>query len=137
MVHRISEGILTEAAVGRQRLPLEPWMPLSGARNPSTVWQGTVYVPHPGLGPWQLSLRLMQSNVWGNYVWVNGQQLAPAFPSEDFSGSWVSYTWEVPAGRLQPGPNQVAVSIGRSIPLLQNAGSAWDDLQIKDVVLWR
>jgi hypothetical protein len=79
----------------------------------------------------------MQSNVWGNYVWVNGQRLDPAFPPEDFSGSWVSYTWEVPAGRLRPGPNQVAVTIGQSIPLLQNAGSAWDDLQIKDGVLWR
>jgi hypothetical protein len=115
----------------------EPWMPLSGARNPSTAWQGTVYVPHPGSRPWRLTLRLMQSNVWGNYVWVNGQRLDPAFPPEDFSGSWVSYTWEVPAGRLRPGPNQVAVTIGRSLPLLQNAGSAWDDLQIRDGVLWR
>jgi polysaccharide biosynthesis protein PslG len=112
-----------------------PWVSLFGARNPSTVWQGTVYVPYPGSEPWRLTLRVMQSNVWSNYVWVNGQRLEPTLPPEDFSGSWVSCTWEVPAGWVQPGPNQIAVSIGRSLPLLQEVGSAWDDLQIKDVVV--
>jgi hypothetical protein len=115
----------------------EPWMPLYGARNPSTRWEGLVYVPHPGSEPWKLSLRIMQSNVPANYVWVNGQRLEPDFPPEDFSGSWVSITREVPAGLLRPGPNQVAVTIGRTLPVLQDRYFSWDDLQIKDVVLWR
>lgn len=115
----------------------EPWKPLHGARNPSTAWQGTVYLRHPGSGSWWLTLRLMQSNVWGNYVWINGKRLEPAFPVEDFSGSWVSYTWRVPADLLRSGANQVAVTIGRTVPLLQDTRFAWDDLQVKDMVLWR
>ncbi len=131
--------VLAEDAVihlGDSDLPL-PWMPLYRVRNPSTEWRGTVYVPQPGSGPWLLTLRLMQSNVWVNHVWVNGQRLEPAFPPEDFSGSWVSYSWEVPSDLLRPGANQVAVTVDRTVPLLQAAPFSWDDLQIKDVVLWQ
>jgi len=114
-----------------------PWLPLYGAVNPSTSWQGTFYVRYPGSQPWHLTLRLMQSNVWGNYVWINGQRLEPAFPAEDFIGSWVSHTWEIPAGLLRPGANRIAITIDRTLPLLQDVRFAWDDLQVKDVVLWR
>jgi hypothetical protein len=114
-----------------------PWVPLYGAHSPSTEWQGTVYVGEPGTGPWNLTLRLMQSNAWGNFVWVNGQRLDPAVPTEDYSNSWVVYTWQVPAGVLQPGPNQVRVTIGQAHPLLQDVPINWDDLQFKDIVLWR
>jgi hypothetical protein len=43
----------------------------------------------------------------------------------------------VPAHWLQPGANEVAVTIGRTLPVLQDEAFAWDDLQFKDVVLWR
>ena len=115
----------------------QPWMPLYGDRNPSIAWEGTAWVPDPGLGEWYLTLRLMQSNVWGNYVWVNGHPLAPDFPPEDFTGAWVSWTTRVPAELLRPGANRVRVTISRTLPLVQVNRFAWDDLQIKDIVLWR
>jgi polysaccharide biosynthesis protein PslG len=115
----------------------QPWMPLYGDRNPSTAWEGTVWVGDPGSGAWYLTLRLMQGNVWGNQVWVNGRSLEPAFPPEDFTGAWVSWRARVPAGLLRPGPNQVRVTISRTLPLVQVNRFAWDDLQIKDVVLAR
>ncbi len=117
-----------------------PWMPLHAVRNPSAVWRGVVYLPAEALAAgdgWRLSLRVMQPNVWDNYVWINGRRLEPALPSEDFGGQWVSVTWDVPGEWLQPGPNEVAVTIGRTLPVLQDVRFAWDDLQIKDVVLWR
>lgn len=115
----------------------QPWMPLYGNRNPSTVWEGTVWVDDPGTQDWHLTLRVMQSNVWGNYIWVNGYRLEPPFPPEDFSGAWVSQTLTVPPGLLRRGPNQVQLTIGRTLPLVQVDRFAWDDLQIKDIVLWR
>ena len=39
-------------------------------------------------------------------------------PTEDFGGEWVSVTWPVPVSWLQSGPNQVAVTIGRTLPEL-------------------
>jgi len=117
-----------------------PWMPLYAVRNPSTTWHGVVYLPTEpmsGTGDWRLSLRLMQGNVWDNYLWINGKRLEPAMPTEDFSGTWVSITWQVPAAWLHPGPNQVAVAVGRTLPVLQDAGFSWDDIQIKDIILWR
>jgi len=117
-----------------------PWMPLHAVRNPSVVWRGTFYLPAEALtwgGEWRLSVRLMQSNVWDNYVWINGQRLEPAVPAEDFTGSWVSATWRVPAAWLRGGPNEIAITVGRTLPMVQEARFAWDDLQIKDIVLWR
>jgi hypothetical protein len=112
-----------------------PWMPLYGNRNPSTAWEGTVWVVDPGSRDWHVTLRLMQSNVWGNHVWVNGRLLEPDFPPEDLTGAWVSWTTRVPAGLLRPGANQVRVTISRTLPLVQVNRFAWDDLQIKDIVL--
>jgi hypothetical protein len=114
----------------------QPWMPLYGDRNPSTEWDGTVWVRDPGSRQWVLTLRLMQSNVWGNRVWVNGQPLDPVFPPEDLTGAWVSWTVRIPAGVLRPGANHVRVTISRTLPLVQINRFAWDDLQLKDVVLW-
>ena len=114
-----------------------PWMPLAGNRNPSTKWKGTFYLAEPGTEPWSLTLRVMQSNIAGNHAWINGHRLTPDFPAEDFSSSWVSVTYEVPADLLRSGPNELAVTIGRTLPLLQDKRFAWDDLQIKDVLLWR
>ena len=114
-----------------------PWMPLSGNRNPSTAWQGAFYLADPGAEPWRLTLRVMQSNVPGNHVWINGRRLTPDFPAEDFSSSWVSVTYDVPARLLRPGANEIKVTINRTLPLLQDKRFAWDDLQIKDMVLWR
>jgi hypothetical protein len=37
---------------------------------------------------------------------------------------------------LRPGANHVRVTISRTLPLVQINRFAWDDLQIKDVVLW-
>ena len=113
-----------------------PWWPLYGGRNPSTAWEGTFYIRHPGSRPWRLTMRIMQSNVWDNYVWINGRRLEPP-PPEDYSGSWVSYTWEIAPEMLRPGPNRIAVTIGRTPPLLQTTRFVWDDIQIQDVILWR
>lgn len=38
------------------------------------------------------------------------------------------------AGRA---PNEIAVVIGRILPILQDLRFAWDDVQIKDIVLAR
>jgi polysaccharide biosynthesis protein PslG len=136
----------------------EPWMPLYANRNPSTTWQGTFYLPdgavpsgEPGVARaalgmgsqaavtsgtrWHLTLRLMQSNTWGNYLSINGHRLEPPLPQGDYTNSWVSVTVPVPAEILRPGPNEASLTIGRALPLLQDAGFAWDDLQFKDMVL--
>jgi hypothetical protein len=114
-----------------------PWMPLYGDRNPSIQWEGAVWVVDPGSDAWHLSLRLMQSNVWGNRVWVNGRPLDPTFPPEDFTGAWVSWKTDVPAGVLRHGANRVRITINRTLPLVQVNRFAWDDLQFKDIVLRR
>lgn len=115
-----------------------PWAPLYAARNPSVVWRGVAYVPDEALAAdasWQLRLLAMQSNVWDNYLWINGRRLEPPLPVEDFGGQWVSVAWEVPAAWLRPGPNELALTIGRTHPLLADLRFAWDDVQIRDVVL--
>jgi len=117
-----------------------PWMPLYATRNPSVVWRGVGYIPETALaagGSWRLSLRLMQSNVWDNYVWINSHRLEPPLPTEDFGGQWVSVSREIPAAWLQPGPNAIAIVVGRTLPVLQDLRFAWDDVQIKDIVLVR
>jgi len=58
-------------------------------------------------------------------------------PPEDFTGAWVSWTTRVPAELLRPGANRVRITISRTLPLVQINRFAWDDLQIKDIVLWR
>jgi hypothetical protein len=131
--------VLAEDAVihlGDNRLPA-PWVPLHQDRNPSPVWRGIVYVYDPGDAPWQLTLRIMQSNFWSNRVWVNGQPLSEPFPLEDFSKSWVSHTFVVPAGLLQPGPNEIRVTLAHAMPLIQADGFGYDKLQFKDIVLWQ
>lgn len=131
--------VLAEDAVihlGDNRLPA-PWMPLHRDRNPSTEWRGTVYIHDPGDGPWQLTLRIMQSNFWSNRVWVNGQPISEPFPLEDFSKSWVSHTVTVPAGVLRPGPNEIRITLAHALPLIQAEGFGYDKLQFKDIVLWR
>jgi polysaccharide biosynthesis protein PslG len=130
--------VLAEDAVihlGDKRLGA-PWVPLHQDRNPSPVWRGIVYMDDPGDLPWQLTLRIMQSNFWSNRVWVNGEPLPDPFPLEDFSKSWVSFTVPIPAHLLQPGPNEIRVVIGHALPLIQDEGFGYDKLQIKDIVLW-
>jgi hypothetical protein len=114
-----------------------PWVPLYGARNPSTEWRGVAYVPNPRAGPWQLTLRLMQSNAPGNRVWINGLPLDGDFPPEDFSNSWVALTWRVPDGLLQPGANEVRIGLGEGQRPPDAGALNRDDLQFKDIVLWR
>ncbi len=131
--------VLAEDAIihlGDNPLPA-PWVPLHRARNPSPVWQGIVYLHDPGEGSWQLTLRIMQSNFGSNRVWVNGRPLPEPIPLEDFSKSWVSHTWSVPADWLRPGPNEIRVTITHAPPLIQAPGFGYDKIQIKDVVLWR
>ena len=113
----------------------QPWVPLYGARNPSTAWQGTFYIRDPGLGPWQLTMRLMQNNSWGNAVWINGERLDPPFPPEDYSNSWVAFSCQVPAGLLKTGPNEIQITISEALPMLQDTIFTWDDLQFKDITL--
>ncbi|RIK36555.1 MAG: hypothetical protein DCC55_26925, partial [Chloroflexi bacterium] len=114
-----------------------PWMPLYGVRNPSTEWSGLVYLADPGEEMWTLTLRIMQSNEWGNYVWVNGVRLEPPFGREDFSASWVAQSWPIPAVMLRSGANEVRVTIASTTPVMQDRGWRWDDLQFKEIVLWQ
>jgi polysaccharide biosynthesis protein PslG len=114
-----------------------PWMPLYGVRNPSTDWRGLFYLADPGGEPWTLTVRIMQANEWGNFVWVNGVRLEPTFGREDFSASWVAQSWPVPAEMLRPGANEVRVTIASTTPVMQDRGWRWDDLQFKEIVLWQ
>lgn len=114
-----------------------PWRPLYRVRNPSREWEGLVYVADPGTAPWTLTVRAMQSNEWGNAVWINGRRLEPTFGREDFGGSWVSQSWTAPAEWLQVGANTVRVTIGHTIPVMQDKGWRWDDLQVRDIILWQ
>jgi hypothetical protein len=114
-----------------------PWRPLYGAVNPSTAWSGTVYVRAPGDDAWTLTLRMMQSNMPGNHVWVNGVRLDPAFPPEDFSDAWVTLSWPVPSGALREGANEVRVTLGTGLLLTRARPLNQDDLQVKDIVLRR
>jgi photosystem II stability/assembly factor-like uncharacterized protein len=124
--------------LGDNRLPA-PWVPLHRDRNPSPVWRGIVYLQEPnqarGAEPALLTVRVMQSNFWSNRVWVNGRVLPAPLPVADFSKSWVSHTFTVPPGLLQPGPNEIRVTIAHAPPLIQDKGFGYDKLQFKDIVL--
>jgi polysaccharide biosynthesis protein PslG len=122
--------------LGDTEMP-DPWVPLYKGRPRSPRWEGVVYMQDPGAEAWKLTLRVMQSNFWSNRVWVNGEPLPEPMPIDDFSRTWVAHTWAIPAGRLRPGPNQIAITLAHSMPLIQAERFTYDDLQIKDIVLWR
>lgn len=122
--------------LGDSAMPV-PWVPLYRGLSRSPNWEGTVYVSDPDTGDWHLTMRLMQSNFWSNRIWVNGEPLAAAMPIDDFTKTWIVYSWTVPAGLLHAGPNQIAVTLAHASPLIQDDRFAYDDLQLKDVVLWR
>ncbi len=118
----------------------EPWVPLHDDRNPSPEWSGTVYVQDEQLedeATWRLRLTLMQSNYWSNRVWINGEPLDQPMPLDDFSKSWVAHTWDVPSDLLQPGPNEIRVTLAHAVPLIQAKSFAYDEVQIKDAQLWK
>jgi polysaccharide biosynthesis protein PslG len=122
--------------LGDTEMPV-PWAPLYKGRPRSPHWEGVVYVADPGEEAWKLTLRIMQSNFWSNRVWINGEPLPAPMPIDDFSKSWIAHTWTIPAGKLRPGPNRIAVTLAHSTPLIQAERFTYDDLQIKDIVLWR
>lgn len=122
--------------LGDANLPA-PWVPLHQGRNPSPLWEGTFYVVDPGQSAWQLTMRTMQSNYWGNRIWINDQPLAQPVAIDNFTKSWVAQTWMVPAKLLQAGPNQIRVTIAHAVPLIQDKRFGYDKLQIKDIVLRR
>ncbi len=117
-----------------------PWVPLHDDRNPSPEWSGTVYIRDEQIkddATWRLRLTLMQSNYWSNRVWVNGEPLAQPMPLADFSKSWVAHAWNVPGDLLQPGPNEIRVTLAHAVPLIQAKSFAYDEVQIKDAQLWK
>jgi hypothetical protein len=122
--------------LGDAEMPL-PWVALHKGINPSPRWEGVVYVVDPGDKPWQLTLRSMQSNYWSNRVWINDLPLEDPIPLADFTKSWVAHTWTVPAGMLRSGPNKIAVTVAHAVPLIQAHRFAYDEIQIKDIELWR
>jgi GH35 family endo-1,4-beta-xylanase len=130
--------------LGDANLPA-PWLPLHRNRNPSPVWEGTFYLPAALLSPpemaaapnWQLTMRTMQSNYWGNRIWINDVPLASPLASADFSKSWVTQQWSVPEALLQPGANQIRVTVTHAVPLIQDRRFGYDKLQFKDIGLRR
>ncbi|MFQ6014013.1 MAG: hypothetical protein ACE5NP_01045 [Anaerolineae bacterium] len=114
-----------------------PWHSLHRTVVPSPTWRGEFYVPDPGVGPWLLTMEVMQSNQPGNLVLLNDEPLEPAYlPTEDYSTSWVTVPFVVPAARLRPGLNTLTLTIGKRIPPFQTpAALTWDDLQVRNILL--
>jgi hypothetical protein len=79
----------------------------------------------------------MQSNYWGNRIWINDVPLASPLASADFSKSWVTQQWSVPEALLQPGANQIRVTVTHAVPLIQDRRFGYDKLQFKDIGLRR
>jgi hypothetical protein len=131
----------TAIHLGDAELPA-PWRPLHRNRNPSTVWEGTFYLPD-GLAPadaaedaaWLLTMRTMQSNYWGNQLWINDMPLATPLAISDFTKSWVTQRLAVPAHLLQPGANRIRVTIAHAVPLIQDRRFGYDKLQFSAMVL--
>jgi GH35 family endo-1,4-beta-xylanase len=114
-----------------------PWLPLHQGQLPSPVWTGQFYLRDPGEAQWSLHIEVMQNNERTNYVLVNGHPLEPPYlPTEDYSRSWVSVDYQIPAGYLQPGVNEITVVVGKQIPARHQAGT-YEDLQFRDVSLER
>jgi hypothetical protein len=114
-----------------------PWVPLYQGQLPSPIWRGELYVRDPGAGTWTLSVEVMQNNERTNYLLVNGHPVKPPyFPPEDYSRSWVSLNYLVPADSLQRGLNELTVVVGKQIPARQRPGT-YEDLQFRDIVLER
>jgi beta-xylosidase len=114
-----------------------PWVPLYHGQLPSPIWTGEFYVREPGDGIWTLSIELMQNNERTNYLLVNGHPVEPPyFPPEDYSRSWVSLNYRVPADCLQRGLNELTIVVGKEIPSRQRPGT-YEDLQFRDIVLRR
>jgi hypothetical protein len=112
-----------------------PWVPLYQGQLPSPVWRGELYIRDPGDGTWTLSIELMQNNERTNYLLVNGHPVDPPyFPPEDYSRSWVSLEYQLPAGYLKRGLNELTVVVGRQIPARQTPGT-YEDLQFRDILL--
>lgn len=120
--------------LGDARLPL-PWVELHLNRNPSPVWEGDFYLVDPGASPWRLTLRMMQSNYWSNQIWINDALLTTPMPIDDFTKSWVSYSWPIAPTQLRPGHNTIRVTIAHAVALIQDRRFRYDKLQIKDITL--
>jgi hypothetical protein len=122
--------------LGDNRWPT-PWVPLYQGQLPSTEWSGEFYLRNPGEEHWTLNIDVMQNNERGNYLMVNGHALEPPyFPAEDYSRSWFSISYRVPADYLQVGLNKVTVVVSKRIPARQQPG-CYEDLQFRDIVLER
>ncbi|MBI1295073.1 hypothetical protein GC175_08955 [bacterium] len=115
----------------------QPWFPIFRARPISPEWEGIFYLQDPDDAPWTLTLRVMQSNFWANQIWINGEPLPSPIPPDDFSRSWVTVTVPVAAELLQPGPNHMRITVAQSSPLIQAQNFAYDEVQIKEIVLRR
>ena len=115
----------------------QPWFPIFRARPISPEWEGIFYLQDPVAGDWSLTVRVMQSNFWANQIWINGQPLPSPIPPDDFSRSWVAVRVPVPADLLQPGPNHMRITVAQSSPLIQAQNFAYDEVQIKEIVLSR
>lgn len=111
-----------------------PWEPLHLMRNPSPSWEWSFYVHRPEGKCWLMTLELMQSNEWGNTVFLNGKPLA-VLPAEVWEGMWVNYPVEIPPGVLKDGRNEIALKITKRIPPWQHDDLIWDDLQFRNIIL--
>lgn len=120
--------------LGDSELP-PPWMPLRQGLNPALEWEGEFYVESLRGRDWVLYAELMQPNERGSYFSVNGYRLEPDLPVEDYSRTWVAFSWEVPSSYLRPGLNRLRLVLGRELPDYQQLGYTWDDLQLRNVFL--
>jgi hypothetical protein len=122
--------------LGDSDLP-SPWWPLFAGRKPSIAWTGGFYLRNPGASDWALVLELMQQNEIGASVAINGVDLSPDLPIEDFARRWLTVRRRVPVSALRPGYNELTVTTARLAPDLQHDEFAWDDFQIRNVRLVR
>jgi len=120
--------------LGDARLPL-PWVELYRNRNPSPVWAGDFYLVDPGVTPWRLTVRMMQSNYWSNQIWINDERLPTPMPISDFTKSWVAASWTIEPAQLRPGHNTIRVTIAQAVALIQDRRFSYDKLQIKEITL--
>ncbi len=117
-----------------------PWVPLYRTINPSIEWTGEFYLTENDLRStdrWTLTMETMQVNDFDNRVLVNDQPVEPAYlPTEDFTSIWVTSRMAVSSRQLRAGRNTVTVRTGKLFPAFQQSGFTWDDIQLRNVVLY-
>ena len=115
------------------------WVHLYRGGGPASLaWQGEFFVSDAQAGrPFELLLETMVVGQASDRLWLNGLELAALVPrpGPDPVSAWVTQRFSLPPGRLQAGPNRLALTVGPRNPARQYSSGRWENMQFRHVRL--